>query len=636
MMVFALLLVLAAPDAGAPLIPRAAFFGPAAIAAAQVSPDGTKVALLKPDVAGVAQLVVRTLGTDDDVQLTTEKTRAVRSPRWTEDGAALLYLQDHDGDERFHVFVVDLATRTTRDLTPWPKSKSDVLETSPRRPETVLITTNRRDARVMDVVRVNWKTGAVEADTTNPRDVTQWLVDSELRVRGARATLATGATEVRVRDTTQTPWRVLIHASLDESVRPFGFTFDGKGLVLATSISSDTERIVEKSLTSGTERVLTSNPRSDALDVLWNRASSSLRAVGFDVNGRREWATLDWAWSSEAAQIDPAPSQVEFINADRADQRWLVQVSGDTRPPTWKLWDRKTRHATTVGSAYPSIDTDQLSATEPVTIAARDGLSLQGYLTLPRVPTANRPLVLLVHGGPWWKDRHAWNPQVQWLANRGAAVLQVNFRGSTGSGKRFVNAGNKQWGLSMQDDLSDAVAWAIREGHADATRVAIMGQSYGGYATLTGLSKTPELYRCGVDLVGPANLFTLLASVPPWWKSFEAVLLRRVGNPADPKDKALLTAASPVNFVERITAPLLVGHGRNDPRVKATEAEQIITGLRSAGREVTFIEYPDEGHGLARPQNRLDFAARTEQLFAACLGTRAEPLADVGSSAIVR
>jgi dipeptidyl aminopeptidase/acylaminoacyl peptidase len=628
-----LALLLTAPDAGpgrdggvAPLIPRAVLFGSPAMANPQLSPDGARLGTLEPDAKGVMQLWVRTTGLSDAQQVTNEPTRGLKTWRWTEDSSSLLYLQDSDGDERFHVFALELETKSVRDLTPWPGAKSEVLETSPKHPDHLLVTTNRRDPKVFDVVRLNWRTGEVTDDTKNPGDVAQWFVDADFRVRAARATLPNGGTQLRVRDNPKAPWRPLITASLEESLRPFGFTLDGKSLLLASTISSDTDRVIEKSLTSGTERLLATNAKSDVVDVLWNRASSSLRAVAFEVNGRREWTSLDWLLPAELSALGALmPGDLDLLSADRTDTKWLVSFSSDVRPPVYVLWDRKAKQATPVGVSLPKLDAFVLAPMTPVTIPTRDGLTLTGFLTVPIGVTRSAPLVLLVHGGPWWKDRLQFLAPVQHLANRGAVVLQVNFRGSTGAGKRFLNAGNRQWGLAMQDDLSDAVAWAVSLGLADPSRVAIMGQSYGGYATLMGLATTPTLYRCGVDLVGPANLFTLLKSIPPWWKAQEAVFHKRIGNLADPKDQALLTAASPVFQVDRITAPLLIGQGKNDPRVKPAESEQMVRALEAAGRKVTYVEYPDEGHGLARPENRLDFARRTEVFLGACLGLRVEP-----------
>ncbi|MDX2009776.1 MAG: S9 family peptidase, partial [Myxococcaceae bacterium] len=493
-------------------------------------------------------------------------------------------------------------------------------------PSQVLLTTNRRDAKVFDVVRVNWRTGEVVDDTKNPGDVSQWLVDADFRVRAAKATLPNGGSEVRVRDTVKAPWRPLVTASLEENLRPFGFTLDGKSLLLASTVSSDTDRVLEKSITTGSERLLATNPKSDVVDVAWNRASSSLRAVAFEVNGRREWTALEWLFPGELAALGAVmPGDVDVVSTDRSDSKWVVSFSSDVQPPVFVVWDRKAKQATPLGGTLPKLERFELAPMTPVTFPARDGLPLTAFLTVPAgAPRSGLPLVVLVHGGPWWRDRLQFHVQAQHLANRGAAVLQVNFRGSTGQGKRFLNAGNRQWGLAMQDDLADGVAWAVAQGLADPTRVALMGQSYGGYATLMGLAKTPTLYRCGVDLVGPANLVTLLQSIPPWWKAQEAVFHRRMGNPNDAKDRALLLAASPVTLAEAITAPLLIGQGRNDPRVKVAESEQMVQAMKAAGRSVSYVEYPDEGHGLVRLENRLDFAQRTEVFLGKCLGLSVE------------
>jgi len=619
-----LLLASAAVDAGTPLIPRALLLGEPELAMPQVSPDGTKLAFIRPDAKNVPQLVVRSGA--EEVVVTEEPKRGPRTFRWTEDSSALLFPRDENGDERFHLVVVELATKTTRDLTPWSDSRNELLETSPKVPEILLVTSNKRDAKNADVVRLNWKTGAVVLDTQNPGDVTQWYADVELKVRAAKAGLSNGSTELRVRDTVKSPWRALITASLEESIRPYGFSFDGKSLLLSSTISSDTDRLLEKSIKSGTERLLATNAKSDVTDATWNHYAASLRAIAFEVNGRREWTSLDWIYGVELDRLKALKAgDWELLSTDKADQKWVLAFSSEAQPVSFALWDRKAQQLTPIGSQLSKLEQAPLATVTPVSIPTRDGLILQGFLTLPVgvTPGTRLPMVLLVHGGPWMKDRLGFHPQAQLFANRGAAVLQVNYRGSTGYGKRFLNAGNRQWGLAMQDDLSDAVAWAVKEGVADSSRVAIMGTSYGGYATLVGLSKTPELYRCGVDLVGPANLFTLLAAVPPWWKAQEALFFKRVGNPNDPKDKDLLTAASPVFSVDRITAPLLIGQGQHDPRVKPAESEQIVNALQARGN-VSYALYGDEGHGLSRLENRLDFAARSERLFSTCLGTRVE------------
>jgi dipeptidyl aminopeptidase/acylaminoacyl peptidase len=330
----------------------------------------------------------------------------------------------------------------------------------------------------------------------------------------------------------------------------------------------------------------------------------------------------------------------QVTSRDRADATWLVAFTEDRGPTRWYTWDRVARKGTFLFTARPKLEGLALAEMKPVTIKARDGLELPGYLTLPPgVPGKSLPLVLNPHGGPWWRDRWGFNGWVQWLANRGYAVLQVNFRGSTGYGKRFLNAGNREWGKKMQDDLTDAVRWAVKQGIADPKRLGIMGGSYGGYATLAAATFTPDLFRCGVDIVGPSSLFTLIRTFPPYWKPLRGMFDQRVGNVDDPKDEALLRAASPLFHADRIKMPLMIQQGANDPRVKQAESEQIVAAIEKAGGRATYVVYTDEGHGFARPENRIDSFARAEAFLAEHLGGRAEPLAGEripGSTAVVR
>jgi dipeptidyl aminopeptidase/acylaminoacyl peptidase len=601
--------------------------GNPALASPQLSADGLKLAFLRPAEKNLMQVFVRTIGFAEDVQVTNESSRSVRTFGWTEDGLAVWHLQDQEGDERFHVLVTDLATRTTRDLTPWPKTRNEVLDTNPRSLEVLLVASNRRDSKVADVLRINWRTGAAEEDTRNPGDVVQWLVDADFRVRGAKAMLANGATEIRVRDPFKGPWRLFMSATYEDTLRPFGFSLDGRSLLVGTTISSDTERIVEKSLKSGTERLLTTHPKRDPVDVMWNRVASTIRAVSYESNGRREWTSLDWQLMGEFDLFRAATLAVgdfDVVSTDRADQRWVIQVSSDTLPPVFFLWDRKTKQALKIGASIPRLDASTLAPMSSVAFVARDGVTIQGYLTTPvGLSPLRLPMVLWVHGGPWEHVRLGFQPLTQFFANRGIAVLQVNFRGSTGFGRRHLNAGNRQWGLAMQDDLADAVAWAVKDGVADPMRVAIAGQGYGGFASLTGMAKTPDLYRCGVTIMGPTNLVSYLSAAANRLGDVQA--LRRVGNPADPNDKEWLMALSPSAQADRIVGPLLVVQGINDWRQKPAETDAFVSNLKASRKTVTSIGYNDEGSVIVRHENRVDLAARMEAFLAACLSSRSEP-----------
>ncbi len=634
LVVSALSLRALAQDGGVALIPRDLLFGNPERTRPSLSPNGASLAWLAPDDKNVLQVWVQPLGAKDTV-VTADKKRGIRSYSWSEDSKSILYAQDADGDENFHLFQVELTSKNVRDLTPWQGVRASLLATSPKQPNVLLLTMNVRDRKAMDVWRLSLDTGAVVLDTQNPGDVNDWGVDAQLQVRVAMATTKEGGTELRVRDTVKAPWKAFITVGLEENLRFVDFTEDGRAIVLESSINADTTRLLEKSLKSGAERVLASSDKSDVLDVLGYPARHGVRAASFDVDGRSVWQPTEPSMKGELEALKAAfTGDFDVVSMDTADTRWLVAETRDLGPLRYFTWDRRTKKAELLFSAQPKLEGQPLAVMKPVVIAARDGLSLPSYLTLPpgKAPKS-LSLVLLVHGGPWGRNVWGQDSQAQWLANRGYAVLQVNFRASTGYGKRFLNAGNRQWGLAMHDDLIDAVNWAVKEGFADPKQVAIMGGSYGGYATLAGLTFTPDTFACGVDIVGPSNLFTLLATIPPYWAAFRKQLIQRMGDPENPVDKELLTRASPLFSAAKIKVPLLIGQGANDPRVKQAEAEQIVGAMEKNGLPVTYVVYPDEGHGFARPENRIDFYARAEGFLAKCLGGRAEPLPKEGKIA---
>ncbi|MCC6335239.1 MAG: S9 family peptidase [Myxococcales bacterium] len=623
-----------AQDGGLPLIPRDILLGNPERTGPQLSPDGKRLAWLAPDEKNVMQVWVKTLGQTDEAIVTADKRRGIRAYWWTRDSTGLLYGQDADGDENFHVFHVDLTTKNVRDLTPWQGVRASLLDMHPKFPDVVLVTMNVRDRKLMDVWRVNLKTGAAELDTQNPGDVVGWTVDPQFVVRGATATLKGGGTELRTRESAKAKWTPLVTVGLEENVGLEGFTEDGRSVFLTTSINSDTERLVEKSLKTGAERLLAQSPASDVMGQLAHPVKHVMRAAGFDVNGRLGWTAIDSSVKGDLEGLDQALAGDFFVvSMDDADARWLVAERLDAGSTRFWTWDRKAKKAELLFSAQPKLDGLPLATMTPVSIPARDGLTLPGYLSLPPGKAKPVPMVLLVHGGPWGRDTWGYNGTVQLLTNRGYAVLQVNFRSSSGYGKRFLNAGNRQWGLAMHDDLLDAVSWAVKEGVTTPKQVAIMGGSYGGYATLAGLAFTPDVFACGVDIVGPSNLFTLLSTIPPYWTSMKSMLVARMGDPEKAQDKELLTKASPLFSAQKIKKPLLIGQGANDPRVKVAESEQIVAAMEKNGLPVTYVVYPDEGHGFARPENRTDFMARAEGFLAKCLGGRVEPLPKDGKVA---
>jgi dipeptidyl aminopeptidase/acylaminoacyl peptidase len=608
------------------LIPRDVLFGNPERAFPRLSPDGLKLAWLAPDKKNILQVWVKTVGKDDEAIVTADKYRGIRSYNWAEDSNTLLYQQDSDGDENFHVYAVDLSTKNVRDLTPYQGIRAALEATSPKLPGRILVTMNLRNRKLFDVYRVDLKTGALELDTENPGDVGGWTATDDLFVKGAEATLDDGSTEVRVRDSAKGPWRVLVKAPATESVELHDFSADGTLAYLVSSLGQDTSRVVQRSVKTGAEKVIAENAASDATQVFIHPVKHVVQAVSFDA-GIPFWTVVDKSVQADFDALGKASKGAfTIISRDRADKTWLVGYTLDQGGVRYFRWDRASKTAQFMFSAQPKLDQAPLSPMVAIDFPARDGLRLHGYLTRPLNAKGPGPLVLFVHGGPWGRDFWGFNPWAQWLANRGYSVLQLNYRGSTGFGKAYLHAGDKEWGKKMHTDLLDGVDWAVKAGVADAKQVAIMGGSYGGYAALAGATFTPDVFRAAVDIVGPSNLLTLLATIPPYWKVLKYTFNVRLGNPDDAQDREYLHAVSPLFSVDRIRIPILIGQGANDPRVKVAESEQIVAAMEKKGLPVTYVLYPDEGHGFARPENRIDFNARAELFLQKYLGGRAEPL----------
>jgi dipeptidyl aminopeptidase/acylaminoacyl peptidase len=610
-----------------PLIPRDVLLGNPERAHPRIAPDGKRLAWLAPDVHGILQVWVQTIGSHDARAVTADKSRGIHSYLWAFDSKTILYMQDAAGDENFHVFGVDLDSLNVRDLTPWQGVRAELVAASPKFPERVLVALNLRDRKLMDVYRIDLRSGAVELDTENPGDIGGWLADDDMIVRAATVTTPDGGTELRIRDRAAGPWRTLMKAAMEDQLAALDFTKDGQSIFLGTSIGTDTTRLVRHELASGKETDIAHSDDADLSDAMIQPTSHVVQAAAFDP-GRRRWVVIDPSVQADFDAIGKiADGDFTVVDRDLADRAWIVSFSSDRAPARYYSWDRGSRKATLLFSVQPKLDDAPLAPMKPVEFTARDGMKLNGYLTLPiGAPAKNLPLVLVVHGGPWARDSWGFNPDVQLLANRGYAVLQINFRGSTGFGKKYLHAGDRQWGLKMQDDLSDGVRWPVDQGVADPKRVAIFGKSYGGYAALAGAAFTPNLYRCAVDECGPSNLFTLLASLPPYWEVERSIFSTRVGSPAEPRDKELLTAASPLFSADKIKIPMLIGQGANDPRVKQAEAEQIVDAIAKHRGSAVYALYGDEGHGFVRPENRLDFTARAEKFLSDKLGGRYEPM----------
>lgn len=618
-----------------PLIPRAILFGNPQRSRPRLSPDGKHLAYIAPDANNVLQVWLRDPSSGDR-QLTQDKKRGIRSYFWTYQENRLIYLQDADGDENFHLYLVDIVTGMVRDLTPFQGVKANPVELDADFPNLALVSLNLEDRQKFDVYRVNLTTGALELDTENPGNIVGWTADAQFQIRAATAATSDGGSELLCRATPTDTWESLRRWGPDDEGGAVSFSKDGNTLYLVGTHDANAQRFIALDLETRTETVIAEDPQYDIGNVLTHPTDRTIQAVSF-YKDKEEWTILDEAIRPDfEALAQVRPGQFAIGSRTLADNKWLVAYLTDDGPVYYYEYDRPSKAATYLFSNQPELEDLALATMAPIEYQARDGLTIHGYLTLPvGVEAKNLPTVLFVHGGPWARDMWGLNPPVQWLANRGYAVLQVNFRGSTGYGKDFVNAGNRQWGKTMHDDLIDAVNWICDQGISDRAKVAIMGGSYGGYATLAGLTFTPDVFACGVDIVGPSNLLTLIRSVPPYWQPMMAMFSHRVGDIET--EEAMLMERSPLFSVDRIEKPLLIGQGANDPRVKEAESEQIVEAMQTAGKPVEYVLYTDEGHGFARPENRLHFYGIAEEFLAKYIGGRAEPAAEVvGHSGVVR
>lgn len=583
-------------------IPLDVLFGNPEKASPRLSPDGKRVAWLAPD-EGVLNIWL------DGKPLTKDRGRGIRSYFWAEDSRTLLYIQDKGGDENWHLWTSD-----GRDLTPFPGVQAQVVSTDPKFPHEVLITLNKRDQRLHDVYRCDIRTGALTLVTENPGNVIGWLADPDFKIRGAKAMRPDGGSELLVRDDAEGPWRALMSWGPDDQGGAHGFAPGGKSVYVESSHESDATVLYEMSLDGKVKKVLAESPGADLGGVLMHPRDYHAEAAAFE-HDRLRWRVLDKKLQADFdALAEQAAGDVRLASRDDDDTTWLVLDTSDTKAPRFLKYDRKTKKAELLFSTRPKLDGYELAPMRPVKIKARDGLGLQGYLTIPAGPSHPRPLILHVHGGPWVRDVWGFHPEVQFLASRGYAVLQVNYRGSMGFGKAFLHAGDREWGAKMQHDLTDAALWAVEQGHADKDRLAIYGGSYGGYAALAGAAFTPDLFRCAVDIVGPSNLITLIKSIPPYWAPMKCIFDLRVGDLE--KEEDFLKERSPLFSADKIKIPLLIAQGANDPRVKQAESEMIVEALRNKGKDVEYLLFPDEGHGFARPENRLKFYEATERFLA--------------------
>jgi dipeptidyl aminopeptidase/acylaminoacyl peptidase len=620
------------------LIPRSVLFGNPVKTMPSISPNGLSYAYLAPSKKGVLNIWVQDIQQKQAAKMVTnDQHRGIRHYHWAPDNQHILYMQDNNGDENFHLYSVNLKNIKTHDLTPFIGVKVENFIIDKHFPQQILIGMNKRDRKVFDMYRVDLATGKLTLDTINPGDVVGWLADDKFQIRAAMASNNKDAsTQLRVRDTVNDQWRTLISWPFGENGSAVDFTKDGKHLYITNSLDSNTTQLQTIAIDSGKiMNTIATNPKSDLDGIFMDDDTHQIQAVAFNYL-KPEWQVLDPKIEKDFARLKNfSKDKFVILNRDNSQQKWLFAVLPDNASSRFYSYDRQTGKIKLLFTAKPALQKYQLAKMQALIIPARDGKQLVSYLSLPvGIPAKKLPLILNVHGGPWARDTWGYDAEAQWLTNRGYAVLQVNFRGSTGFGKEFLNAGNGQWGRGdMQHDLTDAVQWAIQNGIADPKRICIYGGSYGGYAVLAGLTFTPNLYACGVDIVGPANLQTLMASIPPYWESGKKEMLLRIGDVE--KDDEFNKKISPIFHVQQIKSPLLIAQGANDPRVNVNQAETIVNAMRAKKLNVSYLLYTDEGHGFARPENRLDFYARAEAFLAKHLSGRKQAWQKVKNANVI-
>jgi dipeptidyl aminopeptidase/acylaminoacyl peptidase len=610
----------AASSDASKLIPLRDFFKNPEKAGFQVSPDGKSISFVQPYQRRMNVFVQPRKG-GPAVRVSSETERSVAGYFW-KGSSRIVYLKDFKGDENYHLVSVNTDGTNLVDLTPFDNVRAMIIDDRPDHDDEMLISLNKRNPEVFDVYRLDLKTKELALIAENPGHITLWIPDHDGRIRVA--TSADGVnTSLLYRADEKSPFKTVITTNFKESLSPLVFSFDNNKLYAVSNINRDKAAIVLiDPATANEERVVFEHPDVDAGSLGWSRKRQVITHATFTTWKRqRTYFDLRTEMIYRDLERQLPGYQIGLQSHDKNESVYVVSTSNDRTMGSEYLYDVAAKELTKLADRAPWLDEKVLVKMLPITYRTRDGLTINGYLTLPRGGEKNLPLVVNPHGGPWARDEWGYNPEVQFLASRGYAVLQMNFRGSTGYGRKFVEMSFKQWGKTMQDDITDGVQHLIRQGIVDRKRVAIYGGSYGGYATLAGLAFTPELYACGIDYVGVSNLFTFLNTIPPYWKLGLDMWHEMVGHPE--RDKALLEAASPALHADKIRAPLLIAQGAKDPRVNVDESDQMVAALKKRGVAVEYILKDNEGHGFHNEENRFEFYEAMERFLAKHLNKNA-------------
>ncbi|HEY6659718.1 MAG TPA: S9 family peptidase [Pyrinomonadaceae bacterium] len=609
-----------------PLIPLKDFFRNPVKVAYSLSPNGEYLAFMQP-WENRLNIFVEKIGTGQATRVTSAKARDIAGYAWKGDNR-IVYIQDTGGDENFRLYAVSIDGSNSKDLTPFEKVRAMIIDRLEQNENEILVGLNKRVPQVFDVYRINVNTGEMQMIAENPGNYTGWGTDWDGKLRIASTTDGVNST-LMFRNTETEKFAPLVTTSFRETIAPLVFTSDNRQLYVATNIGRDKTAIVKYDVENKKElEKIFEHPEVDVTTLLSSRKRRVITGVSYTTD-KTQYYFIDKQRADLQKDLERRlPGyEVRLNGCNREEDKCLVRTFTDRSLGAYYFYDLKSKDFRKLADVSPWLKDQDLAPMKPIKYQSRDGLTIHGYLTLPKgVAARNLPVVVNPHGGPWYRDQWGYNPEVQFLANRGYAVLQVNFRGSTGYGRKFWEASFKQWGKTMQDDITDGVQWLIKQGIADPKRIGIYGGSYGGYATLAGLVYTPDLYAVGVDYVGVSNLFTFLKAIPPYWKPYLEMLYEMIGHPE--KEKDLLTAASPVFQSDKIKVPLLIAQGANDPRVNKAESDQMVEALKKRGIEVPYIVKANEGHGFANEENRFDFYRAMEEFLGKHLGGRVEKATD--------
>ena len=595
-------------------IPLKDFFKNAEKTGYQLSPDGKHIAYLAPFESRM-NIHVRPIDGTAETRVTSVEDRDISGFIWGSD-SRILYMRDFGGDENFHILATNIDGTNDNDLTPFDGVRAQFIDELEDDDDYIIVGLNKRNPQIFDPYRLNIETGALEMIAKNPGNITSWMTDHDGKLRLAIAT--DGVNEsILYRKTETDAFENVLTTNFKETLSPLFFTFDNQYIYAASNLGRDKTAIIQYDLVQNKEiEEIFSHPDVDVTDLSYSRKNKKLTTISYNT-WKRQYHFL----SEKRAELQEKLQQqlqgeVVLVSKNKAEDVVLIRTYSDRSLGAYYIYDIKSDTLKKISEVSPWLKEEELAEMRPIKYQSRDGLTIHGYLTLPNgVEAKNLPIVVNPHGGPWVRDNWGFNPEVQFLANRGYAVLQMNYRSSTGYGKAFWEAGFGKWGLEMQDDITDGVQWLIDEGIANKDRIAIYGGSYGGYATLAGITLTPDVYACAIDYVGVSNLFTFMKTIPPYWAPYLAMLHEMVGNPNNEEDNKRMKATSPVFHVDKIKVPLLIAQGAKDPRVAQAESDQVVEALQKNGVTVEYLLKENEGHGFRNEENRFEFYETMERFL---------------------